>query len=276
MLPIFGALAKAAAPFVLPTVANIINQNNQNKAAMDAYNKQRAAEKADQANKFVDMRNAAQKAGFNPLTVLRSTGGAGFGGTNAVMPVMSKQNFLATFAAKATGKYLENKANEPVDAYNRAVRTLDIQQRVNDIALSRKTLATMGKVPEQDRAMEVPILDPSTGKPILDDEGQPLFMHALNQEVQPMYIAIRNPKTGQVFGYPNPELADMGPGEFATFMALTTLFEKHAEDGTDFTWNGMGLPGRIRFDNGLRFPNSNNATQSKLPPLSNGWPQPTQ
>lgn len=143
MLPIFGALAKAAAPFVLPTVANIINQNNQNKAAMDAYNKQRAAEKADQANKFLDMRNAAQKAGFNPLTVLRATGGAGFGGTNAVMPVMSKQNFLATFAAKSVGKYIQNVENAPIDAYNDQIRKLELEQRRLDIKLAKQTLIGM-------------------------------------------------------------------------------------------------------------------------------------
>lgn len=145
MLPIFGALAKAAAPFVLPTVANIINQNNQNKAAMDAYNKQRAAEKADQANKFVDMRNAAQKAGFNPLTVLRATGGAGFGGTNAVMPVMSKQNFLATFAAKSVGKYIQNVENAPIDAYNQEIRKMELEQRQLDIKLTRNQINNIGK-----------------------------------------------------------------------------------------------------------------------------------
>ena len=103
------------------------------------------------------MAAAARRAGFNPLTVLRATGGAGFGGTNAVMPVMSKQNFAATFMSNAFGQYLTDKKNAPVEEYNKAVRTMDIQQRIHDIAISRKTLENMGKVPEQDRAMEVPI-----------------------------------------------------------------------------------------------------------------------
>jgi hypothetical protein len=144
-LPFFVGLAKAAAPYVIPAIAGAINQKNENEAAMDAYNKQRAAEKEDQANKFVDMRNAAQKAGFNPLTVLRATGGAGFGGTNAVMPVMSKQNFLATFASQAAGQYLENKANAPIDAYNEQIRKLELEQRQLDIKLSKKQINNIGK-----------------------------------------------------------------------------------------------------------------------------------
>ena len=139
MLPALAAFAKAAAPFVLPAVTQAINQKNQNKAAMDAYNKQRAAEKEDQANKFVDMAAAARRAGFNPLTVLRATGGAGYGGTNAVMPVMSKQNFAATFMSNAFGQYLTNNKNAPIDNYNEIVRNFDLEQRGLDIKISRQT-----------------------------------------------------------------------------------------------------------------------------------------
>lgn len=143
VLPVLAAFAKAAAPYVLPAIAGAINQKSQNKAAMNAYNAQRAAEKADQANKFVDMRNAAQRAGFNPLTVLRATGGAGFGGTNAVMPVMSKQNFAATLAAKAVGQYFTNVKNAPIDKYNEQVRQLELEKRRLDIKLSKQTLLGM-------------------------------------------------------------------------------------------------------------------------------------
>jgi hypothetical protein len=147
MLPILTAFAKAAAPYVLPAVAGAINQKNQNKAAMAAYNAQRAAEKADQASKFTDMAAAARRAGFNPLTVLRATGGAGYGGTNAVVPVMSKQNFAATFMSNAFGQYLTNKKNAPIDAYNEEIRKLELEQRRLDIKLARQTMATMTQKP---------------------------------------------------------------------------------------------------------------------------------
>lgn len=70
----------------------------QRQLAQDAKNRELA--KQDAANKFVDMNAAAKKAGINPLTALRATGGAGFGmygGMTAVAPVLSKFNFASTF-----------------------------------------------------------------------------------------------------------------------------------------------------------------------------------
>lgn len=122
MLPALVAFAKAAAPFVMPAVVGSINQRNENKAAMDAYNAQRAAEKEDQANKFTDMAAAARRAGFNPLTVLRATGGAGFGGTSAVMPVMSKKNFALQMASDAfTNFWDKQKVEKPIEKVKKSV-----------------------------------------------------------------------------------------------------------------------------------------------------------
>lgn len=81
----------------------------------------------DQKNQYVRLREAAERAGFNPLTVLRSTGGAGFTG----MPVISK---AAAFGNAATGIF-DAVRRAPIDKYNQEVRDLEIKQRKADLDL---------------------------------------------------------------------------------------------------------------------------------------------
>lgn len=273
VLPVLAAFAKAAAPYVLPAVAGAINQKNQNKAAMDAYNAQRAAEKKDQANKFTDMAAAARRAGFNPLTVLRATGGAGYGGTNAVMPVMSKQNFAATFMSNAFGQYMTQKKNAAIDNYNEIVRNFDLEQRGLDIKISRQTLKNMGVKPTA-QATSVPLIDPSTGKQVTNKSG-PVFVQAEAQEAIPKYRTVYDQATGKTFAILNPEILEMGgPIEMMVSQGIIASAEASAETGTgvEFKIPGMntsvGWPqDPLGLNKGLRFPNGDNSTYAK-PQLS--------
>lgn len=210
VLPVLAAFAKAAAPYVLPAVAGAINQRNQNEAAMDAYNKQRAAEKEDQANKFTDMAAAARRAGFNPLTVLRATGGAGYGGTNAVMPVMSKQNFAATFAANAVGQYFNDVKNAPIDKYNEEIRQLEKQQRQLDIKLSRKQLSEIKK-PQKQKTY----LYNDDGTPMLNAYGQQMYVDEAAAAVFPTLQAYMTPG-GETLSLPHEQLLDMSATSLPT------------------------------------------------------------
>jgi hypothetical protein len=79
-------------------------------AAAKAQRKQAIA---DQDNQYVRMRNAAQRAGFNPLTVMRATGGQGFTG----LPVISK---AAAFGNMATGIF-DTVAQDYVDKYEKKI-----------------------------------------------------------------------------------------------------------------------------------------------------------
>jgi len=92
-----------------------------------AAQQQRKQAIADQDNQYVRMRNAAQRAGFNPLTVLRSTGGQGFTG----LPVISK---AAAFGNAAAGIF-DAVRQAPIDKYNKKVRDLEIKQRKADLEL---------------------------------------------------------------------------------------------------------------------------------------------
>jgi hypothetical protein len=83
-------------------------------ASYAAAKQQRKQAIADQDNQFVRMRNAAQRAGFNPLTVLRLTGGQGFTG----LPAISK---AAAFGNMATGVF-GTLADNYVDKYEEKVK----------------------------------------------------------------------------------------------------------------------------------------------------------
>jgi hypothetical protein len=91
--------------------------------------------KADQDQQFVRMRNAAERAGFNPLTVLRQTGGRGF-----EIPILSKQ------AQQNWAEPLINFASQqPIDKYNKEIRKLELEQRRADLAIAKQTLGAMSK-----------------------------------------------------------------------------------------------------------------------------------
>jgi hypothetical protein len=116
--------------------------------------------KADQDQQYVRMRNAAERAGFNPLTVLRQTGGRGF-----EIPVLSKQ------AMQNWAEPLVNFARQqPIDKYNKEVRQLELEQRRADLDVTRMT----GKIMKsQINAMKAPKAKmPSAGSKMPETGGK--------------------------------------------------------------------------------------------------------
>lgn len=110
----FGALSTASKIQIASSVVG-------GAASYAAAKEQRKQAIADQDNQYVRMRNAAQRAGFNPLTVMRATGGQGFTG----LPTISK---AAAFGNAAAGIF-DAFRQSPIDKYNKEVRELEIKQR---------------------------------------------------------------------------------------------------------------------------------------------------
>jgi hypothetical protein len=81
----------------------------------------------DQDRQYVRMSNAARRAGLNPLTVIRASGGQGFTG----LPVISK---AAAFGNLVTDVF-DAVRKAPIDKYNEQVRELEIKQRQADLEL---------------------------------------------------------------------------------------------------------------------------------------------
>jgi plasmid maintenance system antidote protein VapI len=144
--------------FLIAGIGALASYNAQKRAAkaqeaayqrqLEQDRKNRQLAKQDAANKFVDLGKAADKAGINRLTALRATGGAGFGmygGYTAQVPVISRANFIETFGGSMLKTWATNKINEPIDAYNKQIRKLELEQRQLDIKLSRKQINNIGK-----------------------------------------------------------------------------------------------------------------------------------
>lgn len=65
-------------------------------------NKARQQAKGDAFNKFADLRDAAINGGFNPLTALQATGGAGFGAYPSSAPPLASVELLTGGLQKAS------------------------------------------------------------------------------------------------------------------------------------------------------------------------------
>lgn len=108
------------------------------KAASD----QRKQMISDQDNQFVRMRNAATKAGFNPLTVMRNGGAQMFGG----VPTFSKAGFMQQFVQQGYNAWTTHADNDPLKQYNEKVRDLTLESMKSNIALNKAQVTNlMGK-----------------------------------------------------------------------------------------------------------------------------------
>lgn len=136
----FGALSTASKVQIASSVIG-------GAASYAAAQEQRKQAIADQDNQYVRMRNAAQRAGFNPLTVMRATGGAGFTG----LPTISK---AAAFGNAAAGIF-DAVRQAPIDKYKKEVRDLEIKQRRASIDNTISNTAYTGILANQARAANV-------------------------------------------------------------------------------------------------------------------------
>jgi hypothetical protein len=178
-------------------------------ASHAAAKEQRKQAIADQDNQYVRMRNAAQRAGFNPLTVMRATGGQGFTG----LPVISK---AAAFGNAAAGIF-DAVRQAPIDKYNKEVRDLELKQRKADLELMpmrgklmKSQIASMNKQEKDDKVY----LYERNGKPKLNAYGQHMYVSDAAAEVFPaMQGYVKG--DGTTFSAPHEQLLDMGVGGYA-------------------------------------------------------------
>jgi hypothetical protein len=193
-------------------------------AAIDAANKaeqlaidekNRATAKADAANKYVDMNAAAQKAGLNPLTVLRATGGTGFGaygGYGAVMrqglvqptisaPILSSSSVSTQIGLGAVKGFIDYKSNQKANEHYDRLNELDLEQRQLDIKLSKKHLNTIDN-PKQ------PYRYNDDGTPQLNAYGQHMYVDENAAAVFPTLQGYITPN-GQTLSLPHEQLLDM-------------------------------------------------------------------
>jgi hypothetical protein len=165
-----------------------------------AAQQQRKQAIADQDNQYVRMRNAAQRAGFNPLTVLRATGGQGFTG----LPVISK---AAAFGNAAAGIF-EAVRQAPIDKYNKQVRDLEIKQRKADLEIAPLQAKLMKKQIQDLGRQQQTYLYNDDGTPMKNAFGQHMYVDEQAAAVFPTLQGYITPN-GRTLSLPHEQLLDM-------------------------------------------------------------------
>ena len=254
---------------------------DQNAARQEAYERQRAQDeqnrklaKEDASNKFVDMRNAAQKAGFNPLTALRMTGAAGFGaygGYTAQVPVLSKVNFSRSIGTSLVSAYATMKINEPIDKYNKEIRELEKAERKAELALKplqgalmKAQLEELKKPKKEDRVY----LYERDGSPKLNAYGQHMYVGDAAAEAFPAMQAYVT-GDGRTFSAPHEQLLDMGFGGMAA--ALGTIAAGPSIEQSDKAPTAFRYPRLIKQDDG----NWARPSVKTFPSKGTFWTQPS-
>lgn len=121
---------------LISTVGSLIGGKMQQDAADDAADKQRRWALQDQAEQFVRLRSAAEKGGFNPLTVLGVAPGSGMPRDTAVASANYMGSAIADSALMLADSLVKTKAAAQAGALQKA--------RAANVNLQRKlTAATL-------------------------------------------------------------------------------------------------------------------------------------
>jgi hypothetical protein len=170
---------------------------------------------------FQEMRDDAIAAGYNPLTALRMTGGAGnvtTTGTSVInTPALSSRAILG----RAIGAGLNSLGNS-ISSYDPLIE----KQKQLNIELSKKQLN------HKDQSFDERVPFMRDGKLLTDRYGQTIYQAPEGTEAVPMYINVYDQNTGQMFPIINPELTEAGPTEIAAGMGMIAASKTATEAGT--------------------------------------------
>jgi len=170
---------------------------------------------------FQEMRDDAIAAGYNPLTALRMTGGAGnvtTTGTSVInTPALSSRAILG----RAIGAGLNSLGNS-ISSYDPLIE----KQKQLNVDLATKQLN------QKDNSFDERVPFMRDGKPLTDRYGQTIYQAPEGTEAIPMYINVYDQNTGQMFPIVNPELTEAGPTEIAAGMGMIAASKTATEAGT--------------------------------------------
>ena len=273
MSGLFGALAKATSAFWGPVAGAAVGVIGglavQNKASRDAA----AAEKRNQEylndsklNDLSKLRESAQKAGFNPLTALRS-GAGNFQSNTALMPSMSGYQFAIESLATGVEKAVQWKQTYQDRALDTLLKTYQIKGMQADIALTKGQLKNLGVSSKDTGPLSVPLYG-ADGKKITDGNGNTVYVPAEANEVIPKYKLVYDQKSGGTYAIVNPELTESGLTELVTGLGMDAAGQAAAQTGQGMSFKGFGFAADpFGLNNGVRSVHGNNMTYAR-PKLS--------
>jgi hypothetical protein len=179
------------------------------------------------------MRQKAEEAGFNPLTVLRA------GGINAYStrttnipsyaPQLSKGPSYLSIAAGAAAKSYFNRPTEE----QKASQALKIAQQYADLDYTR-AMTTSARNAGSDVAMTPDeLLLAAANRPVtdgsLDDWGRPILIPPTERIMK--WRGVKDQTTGKVVYIVDPELTESGPQEMTTGLATLKAATIAADKG---------------------------------------------
>jgi hypothetical protein len=175
----------------------------------------KAEAKKERKNHFVNLRNSATRAGFNPLTALYATGGGGYGQYVGLI----SRNPLGDALVAGSNAYTAGAARR--------------EQMVHDVDMSERSYANEKSLQRMREKAEIKLtrlqqeaLEPETkvylynkdGSPQLNPYGQHMFVDDKAAEVFPAYQGYMT-GDGKQFSAPHEQLLDMGFGGLAAATA---------------------------------------------------------
>jgi hypothetical protein len=144
-------------PWFLPMLAAAagatVATKLQNKRDKKAYNAAQAQNEQRREDYYVNLRNDAQKGGFNPLTALRSGGGMGYSSLagRLTQPLMTR-NPLAAGISAASNAYTNYSMTRMNQAHDEKMTRLRGEiNRANSLAMHSLTMSPDGKLPPRDQ-----------------------------------------------------------------------------------------------------------------------------
>lgn len=252
---IFGAISKFAATAIGKAVVG-----GAVSAIANNIGRKTTAPKID----LVGMRKDAEKAGFNPLSVMRYGGMGGY-----MLPAMSSQTFAAEFLGNVMTSGFDAWANQDIDKYNAQIRELELQQRRADLSYTK---GLTGQIAKQqfsglDQPQTMPLME-SDGNLVRDADGNVIYVPAENFESIPKYKLVYDQATGALYPIINPELTESGLSETITGLAMDAAGQTAARTGTGLSWQGYGFAADpFGLNRGFRSVGGNNMTYAR-PALS--------
>ena len=242
-------MMSAGAKMMLNAGASALGTALDNQQIKKQNAKAAAAARARQGNFYVNLRNAAQRAGFNPLTVLRSgTAGAyqAEGNSYDTMPLLTSNSFANMLMdAEESQVRMDN-----MRAQERNMQHQQNMDKLNyDLRKAELELQVLQSKELQDDGLKY--LYNADGSPKLNAYGQHMFISPTAAEVFPFYQGYAD-ESGNTVTFPHEQLLDMNIGAIPAItlsLGTATKVEPTQSAPSAFRYNSNQLYKNMRGEN---------------------------
>jgi hypothetical protein len=176
----------------------------------------RESAKKERKEHFVNLRESATRAGFNPLTVLRATGGGGYGQYAGLI----SRNPLGDAAVAGANAYVTGASRREQMGHDLNMQSKRFAQEINLEKMRQKAAIKLTRLQQEALEPDTKVyLYNKDGSPQLNAYGQHMFVGEAAAEVFPAYQGYIT-GDGKQMSAPHEQLLDMGVGGYASATAV--------------------------------------------------------